>query len=61
MQEHEQSIWPRALEYIKAELNNDQTYNVWFSPIKYVGLAQDKITLEVPNKFFSMASSGIWT
>ncbi|HPM42417.1 MAG TPA: chromosomal replication initiator protein DnaA [Candidatus Omnitrophota bacterium] len=54
MQEHDQAVWPRALEHIKAELNNDQTYNVWFSPIKFVGLAQDKITLEVPNKFFKV-------
>lgn len=46
------SVWPRALEIIKKEVNNDQAYTIWFSPITCSAITQDAITLEVPNKFF---------
>ena len=46
------AIWSRAQEIIKGELANDQTYNIWFAPVKFVSLASDAIILEVPNKFF---------
>ncbi len=46
------SVWLRAQDIIKKELSNDQTFNIWFSPIRFVALAANKITLEVPNKFF---------
>lgn len=52
MPEQDSVIWSRALEYIKTGLNNEQVYNVWFSPIRFVALTPDTIKLEVPNKFF---------
>ena len=45
-------LWARALEIIKKEVDNDQTYAIWFSPIRPASLTGDSITLEVPNKFF---------
>ncbi len=44
-------LWPKAQEIIRKELANDQTYNIWFSPIKFVSISDEAITLEVPNKF----------
>ncbi|MFA6320255.1 MAG: chromosomal replication initiator protein DnaA [Candidatus Omnitrophota bacterium] len=43
-----------ALEIIKKDLSNDQTYNIWFSPIKFISLSDEAILLEVPNKFFQV-------
>ena len=45
-------VWSRAQELIKKEVANDQIFNIWFSPIRFISIASDKITLEVPNKFF---------
>ena len=44
--------WLKAQELIKKELNNEQTFSVWFSPIKFVSVRQDSLSLEVPTKFF---------
>ena len=52
MPENDPAVWSKALEYIRKELENEQTFNIWFKPIKFVSLQGDKITLEVPNKFF---------
>ncbi len=52
MTAQESGVWTRAQETIKKELNNERTYIIWFGPIKFVSLAEDTITLEVPNKFF---------
>src|SRR3989338_11203040 len=52
MAEYDSSVWSKTQEIIKKELNNDQTFNIWFEPIRFVEAAQDAITLEVPNKFF---------
>ncbi len=52
MAEESALVWSKAAEFIKKDLANDQTYSIWFSPIKFVSIAADKITLEVPNKFF---------
>ena len=52
MADNEQVIWPKALEIIKGELENEQVYGIWFKPIKPVSLKDGTITLEVPNKFF---------
>ena len=38
-------VWLRAKDIIKNEVNNDQTFNIWFAPIKFVSLAQDTLTL----------------
>lgn len=50
----EQSLvaWSRAQDIIKKDLANEQTYSIWFSPIRFVSLSADTLTLEVPNKFF---------
>lgn len=52
MTDQDTMVWFKALEHIKKELDNEQTYNVWFSPIKFVSMSADTITLQVPNKFF---------
>lgn len=49
---YDSSVWSKAQEIIKKELNNDQTFNIWFNPIKFVQASQDTVILEVPNKFF---------
>jgi len=50
--EEDAVVWSRAMEIIKRDLANDQTFNIWFRPIGFVSITADKITLEVPNKFF---------
>lgn len=49
---YDSSVWLKAKEIIKKELDNDQTFNTWFGPIAFVSVADDVITLDVPNKFF---------
>lgn len=48
----ESSVWLKAKEIIKKEVNNDQTFDIWFGPISFVSLESDSILLRVPNKFF---------
>ncbi len=50
----EQSLvaWSRAQDIIRKDLANEQTYGIWFSPIKFISLSADTLVLEVPNKFF---------
>lgn len=52
MANYDSSVWSRALEFVKKELDNDQTFSIWFSPIRFVSATNETITLEVPNKFF---------
>lgn len=52
MPENDPAVWLKALDYIKKDIGNDQTFNIWFKPIKFASVEEDKITLEVPNKFF---------
>ncbi|MFA6141991.1 MAG: chromosomal replication initiator protein DnaA [Candidatus Omnitrophota bacterium] len=52
MPEIDPALWLKALDYIKKEVDNEQTFNIWFKPIKFISIRDDKITLEVPNKFF---------
>ena len=52
MAEDGSSIWARAQDIIKKELDNEQTFGIWFTPIKFVSTSADSIILEVPNKFF---------
>ena len=52
MVDSDTSIWLRAKDIIKNELGNDQTFNIWFSPIEFVSMTADMIVLRVPNKFF---------
>ncbi|MDD5436191.1 MAG: chromosomal replication initiator protein DnaA [Candidatus Omnitrophica bacterium] len=46
------SVWSRTQDIIRRDLANDQTYNIWFGPIKFISLSGETIVLEVPNKFF---------
>lgn len=52
MPEKDPAVWLKALDYIKKDIGNEQTFNIWFKPIKFASVEEDKITLEVPNKFF---------
>jgi len=52
MTENNGSIWTKAQEIIKKELDNEQAFNIWFHPIGFVSINQDIITLNVPNNFF---------
>jgi len=45
------SIWLKIREVIKKELGNDQAFNIWFGPIRFISAEGDLVTLEVPNKF----------
>ena len=45
-------VWAKALDIIRKELDNEQTFNIWFSPIRCSSCASEKLVLEVPNKFF---------
>ena len=46
------SVWSKAQEIIREDLDNDQTYNIWFEPVNLISVSSDSIILEVPNKFF---------
>lgn len=46
------TTWAKALDIIGKELDNEQTFNIWFSPIKCSSCTSEKMVLEVPNKFF---------
>jgi len=52
MPEIDPAVWLKALDYIKKDIGNEQTFNIWFKPIKFASVQEDKIILEVPNKFF---------
>ena len=46
------SFWLRARELIKKELDNDQIFNIWFGPIKFVSSSEDSVVLEAQNRLF---------
>lgn len=50
--EPDTSLWARAQDLIKRELDNEQVFSIWFAPIQFVSLSADTIVLRVPNKFF---------
>lgn len=52
MAQEESPVWSKALDIIKKELANDQTFNIWFSPIRFISVSNNSLILEVPNKFF---------
>ena len=52
MTTNDPSVWLRAREFIKKELDNDQVFNIWFGHINFLSSTEDSITLEVQNKFF---------
>jgi len=49
--ENLREIWEKALETIKTELGNDQSFNIWFKPIRAISLKDGVVKLEVPNNF----------
>jgi chromosomal replication initiator protein len=52
MAEYDPGLWAKAAEFVKKELDNEQVFNAWFSPIRFVAASSETVTLEVPNKFF---------
>jgi chromosomal replication initiator protein len=52
MAQGDPSVWLRAREFIKKELDNDQVFTIWFEPITFLSSTDDSLTLEVQNKFF---------
>jgi chromosomal replication initiator protein len=46
------SVWAKAQDILKKEADNEQTFNIWFSPIKCVSVSSETIVLEIPNEFF---------
>lgn len=46
------SVWLRAREFIKKELDNDQVFSIWFGRVNFLSSTEDSVTLEVQNKFF---------
>jgi chromosomal replication initiator protein len=46
------SVWLRARELIKRELNNDQAFNIWIDPVNFHSVSEDTLILEIPNKLF---------
>lgn len=51
MQQQAEQIWSQVLEKIK-ETVGGETWEIWFRPIRAGELTQERLTLEVPNKFF---------
>jgi chromosomal replication initiator protein len=46
-----EEAWTKAIEAIGTKVGN-QTFDLWFRPIKLVHFHDDTLVLEVPNKFF---------
>jgi chromosomal replication initiator protein len=54
MQLSAEKIWNSAREHLRSKLNND-TYNMWFAPLRACGIDGNNVMLEVANEF-----SGVW-
>ena len=46
-----EEAWTKAIEAIGVKVGS-QTFDLWFSPLKFVQLKDQQVVLEVPNKFF---------
>ena len=44
-------IWNKVLRAISEKISQN-TFDIWFKPLKFLALSQSAIELEVPNKFF---------
>ena len=44
-------VWNNCLEYVRKKIPQ-QTFETWFAPMKAISLADDTLSLQVPNKFF---------
>jgi chromosomal replication initiator protein len=51
MHNNPNTIWEQALAFLKESINQ-QTYQTWFEPIRFVESNEKSIVLGVPNKFF---------
>jgi chromosomal replication initiator protein len=54
MQLSAEKIWNSAREHLRSRLNND-TYNMWFAPLRACAIDGNNVTLEAANEF-----SGVW-
>ena len=45
------TVWDSCLATIRRNVN-DQSFKTWFEPIRPVRLANEALTIQVPNKFF---------
>ncbi len=54
MQFSAEKIWNSAREHLRSKLNND-TYNMWFAPLRACAIDGNNVTLEAANEF-----SGVW-
>jgi len=54
MQFSAEKIWNSAREHLRSKLNND-TYNMWFAPLRACAIDGNNVTLETANEF-----SGVW-
>jgi chromosomal replication initiator protein len=52
MATNDASLWQRARDFIKKDLDNEQAFNIWFGPVKLSSSGEDSVTLEVQNKLF---------
>src|ERR1035438_7129048 len=54
MQLSAEKIWNSARQLLRSKLNND-TYNMWFAPLRACAIDGNNVTLEAANEF-----SGVW-
>ena len=54
MQLSAEKIWNSAQEYLRSKLSND-TYNMWFAPLRACAIDGNSVTLEAANDF-----CGVW-
>ncbi|MGO9586897.1 MAG: chromosomal replication initiator protein DnaA [Limisphaerales bacterium] len=54
MQLSAEKIWNSAREHLRSKLNNE-TYNMWFAPLRACAIDGNNVTLEAANEF-----SGVW-
>ena len=52
MIDNDPSVWLRAREFIKKEIDNDQLFNIWFGSIGFVSSQEGSLVLEVQNGLF---------
>ena len=50
MQISAENIWHSAQEHLRVKLSQD-TFNMWFAPLRASALDDHHITLEAPNEF----------
>lgn len=51
MTEEEQKRWNIFLEFARKEVS-EQTFNIWFQPMKFISFKENRLIINVPNQFF---------